>query len=84
MAKVKRLDHIGIAVKNLDDAIERFTRILGAEFIAKKESAFPTKKTPAESAGKSFLARKICAGWSFRSWNGKKREQRTLKNTSSG
>jgi len=37
MAKVKRLDHIGIAVKNLDDAIERFTRILGAEFIAKKE-----------------------------------------------
>jgi catechol 2,3-dioxygenase-like lactoylglutathione lyase family enzyme len=37
MAKVKRLDHIGIAVKDLDEAIERFTRILGAEFIAKKE-----------------------------------------------
>jgi len=37
MAKIRRLDHIGIAVKNLDDAIERFTRILGAEFIAKKE-----------------------------------------------
>lgn len=37
MAKIRRLDHIGIAVRNLDDAIERFTRILGAEFIAKKE-----------------------------------------------
>jgi len=37
MAKIKRLDHIGIAVKNLDEAIERFTRILGAEFIARKE-----------------------------------------------
>ena len=37
MTKIKRLDHIGIAVKNLDEAIERFTRILGAEFIARKE-----------------------------------------------
>ena len=37
MPKIKRLDHIGIAVKNLEEAIERFTRILGAEFIAKKE-----------------------------------------------
>ena len=37
MSKIKRLDHIGIAVKNLDQAIDRFTRILGAEFIAKKE-----------------------------------------------
>jgi methylmalonyl-CoA epimerase len=37
MANIIRLDHIGIAVKDLDDAIGRFTRILGAEFIAKKE-----------------------------------------------
>jgi methylmalonyl-CoA/ethylmalonyl-CoA epimerase len=37
MSRIKKVDHIGIAVKNLDKAIERFTRILGAEFIAKKE-----------------------------------------------
>jgi methylmalonyl-CoA/ethylmalonyl-CoA epimerase len=37
MGRIKKVDHIGIAVKNLDEAIERFTRILGAEFIAKKE-----------------------------------------------
>jgi len=36
MAKVKRVDHIGIAVRNLDEAIASFTRILGAELIRKK------------------------------------------------
>lgn len=37
MAKILRVDHIGIAVRNLDDAIGRFKRILGAELIEKKE-----------------------------------------------
>jgi len=37
MSKIKRIDHIGIAVKDLDEAIERYHRILGAELIAKKE-----------------------------------------------
>ncbi len=37
MTKVKRVDHIAVAVRNLDDSIERFSRILGAELIQKKE-----------------------------------------------
>jgi methylmalonyl-CoA/ethylmalonyl-CoA epimerase len=37
MAKIRRVDHIAVAVRDLDDAIERFSRILGAELIQKKE-----------------------------------------------
>ena len=37
MGKIRRLDHIAVAVKNLDDAIERFGNVLGAELIRKKE-----------------------------------------------
>jgi methylmalonyl-CoA epimerase len=37
LAKIKRVDHIGIAVRKLDEAIERFVQILGAELIQKKE-----------------------------------------------
>jgi methylmalonyl-CoA epimerase len=37
MSRIKRVDHIGIAVKNVEEAIKRFTGILGAELIAKKE-----------------------------------------------
>jgi methylmalonyl-CoA epimerase len=37
MAKIRRVDHIAVAVRDLDDAIERFSRILGAELIRKKE-----------------------------------------------
>ncbi len=37
MAKIKRVDHIAVAVRDLDNAIERFGRILGAELIRKKE-----------------------------------------------
>jgi methylmalonyl-CoA epimerase len=37
MAKIRGVDHIAVAVKDLDDAIERFVRVLGAELIAKKE-----------------------------------------------
>jgi len=37
MAKIKRVDHIAVAVRDLDDSIERFKRILKAELICKKE-----------------------------------------------
>jgi methylmalonyl-CoA epimerase len=37
MARILRVDHIGIAVRDLGDAIERFKMILGAELIQKKE-----------------------------------------------
>ena len=37
MANIKRVDHIAVAVRNLDDGIERFSRILGAELIRKQE-----------------------------------------------
>lgn len=37
MGKIRRVDHIAVAVKNLDDAIERFGNVLGAELIRKKE-----------------------------------------------
>ncbi len=37
MAKIKRVDHIAVAVRNLDDAIDSFSRVLGAELIRKKE-----------------------------------------------
>ena len=37
MSKIKRLDHIGIAVKDLDKSIHRFKTILGAELMTKTE-----------------------------------------------
>jgi methylmalonyl-CoA/ethylmalonyl-CoA epimerase len=37
MARIKRVDHIGVAVRDLDKAIERFESILGAKLIRKKE-----------------------------------------------
>jgi methylmalonyl-CoA epimerase len=37
MARIKRVDHIGIAVRDLDDAIGRFQRILGADLIRRQE-----------------------------------------------
>jgi methylmalonyl-CoA epimerase len=37
MAKIRGVDHIAVAVKDVDDAIESFGRVLGAELIAKKE-----------------------------------------------
>ncbi len=37
MAKIKRVDHIAVAVRNLDNAIDSFSRVLGAELIRKKE-----------------------------------------------
>ena len=37
MARIKRVDHIAVAVRDLDDGIERFSQILGAELIRKQE-----------------------------------------------
>ena len=37
MTKIKHIDHIGIAVKELDRSIEKFRAILGAELIDKTE-----------------------------------------------
>ena len=37
MAKIKRVDHIGIAVRDLDAAMERFERVLGAELIRRQD-----------------------------------------------
>lgn len=34
---VLRIDHLAIAVKNLDEAVDRFTKALGAEEIARKK-----------------------------------------------
>jgi methylmalonyl-CoA/ethylmalonyl-CoA epimerase len=37
MAKIKRVDHIGIAVRDLDAAMGQFERVLGAELIRKQD-----------------------------------------------
>lgn len=37
MTRIRRVDHIGVAVRDLDKAIECFENILGAELIRKKE-----------------------------------------------
>jgi methylmalonyl-CoA/ethylmalonyl-CoA epimerase len=37
MAKVIRIDHIGVAVRDVDEAIAKYQRILGAELIEKAE-----------------------------------------------
>lgn len=37
MAKIRGLDHIAVAVTDLDDEVDRFGRILGAELIGKEE-----------------------------------------------
>ena len=37
MAKIRGVDHIAVAVRDVDSAIESFSRILGAELIRKKE-----------------------------------------------
>ncbi len=37
MAKIRGVDHIAVAVRDVDGAIESFSRILGAELIRKKE-----------------------------------------------
>lgn len=37
MARIRGVDHIAVAVTDLDDAVERFDWILGTELIGKKE-----------------------------------------------
>jgi methylmalonyl-CoA epimerase len=37
MSEIKCVDHIGIAVKNLQSSIEKFEKILGAKLVAKIE-----------------------------------------------
>ena len=37
MAKIRRVDHIGIAVRDLDAAMESFERVLGAELIRRQD-----------------------------------------------
>lgn len=36
MGRIKRIDHIAIAVKNLDESIDKFVNILGAEYVGKR------------------------------------------------
>lgn len=39
MAKIRGVDHIAIAVKNIEESIKKFENILGAKFVAKIEGA---------------------------------------------
>ena len=57
MAKVKRIDHVAVAVRDKNEAIERFTRILGAELITTQEITLSGSPTSAAylKLGESIL-----------------------------
>jgi methylmalonyl-CoA epimerase len=47
MAKVIRIDHIGVAVRDVDEAIAKYRKILGAELIDKADITMQGNRTQA-------------------------------------
>ena len=47
MSEIKRVDHIGIAVKDLDLSIKKFERVLGAKLLARIEGELVGEKMTA-------------------------------------
>lgn len=47
MAKILRIDHLGVAVKNVDDGIARYQNILGAELVERVELTLAGSRTEA-------------------------------------
>jgi methylmalonyl-CoA epimerase len=47
MAKVTRLDHIAIAVRDIDAGIDKWTTLLGAELVAKQKITLQGRKVEA-------------------------------------
>jgi len=47
MAKIIRIDHIGVAVRDVEESMEKYLRILGAELIATGDIAMQGNKTQA-------------------------------------
>jgi len=47
MAKIIRIDHIGVAVRDVDEAIEKYQRILGAELVDKGDLTMQGNRTRA-------------------------------------
>lgn len=56
MVKIKRINHIGFAVKNLDECIRSAEEILGGELIAKCESTEQKYKTAIIQLGESIIS----------------------------
>jgi len=47
MAKIIRIDHIGVAVRDVDEAIEKYQRVLGAELVDKGDLTMQGNRTRA-------------------------------------
>ena len=47
MVKVIRIDHIGVAVRDVDEAIARYQRVLGAELVGNVDLTMQGNKTRA-------------------------------------
>jgi catechol 2,3-dioxygenase-like lactoylglutathione lyase family enzyme len=47
MAKVIRIDHIGVAVRDVDEAIAKYSKILGAELIDRADITMQGNRTQA-------------------------------------
>lgn len=47
MAKILRIDHLGVAVKNVDDGVARYQNILGAELVERVELTLAGSRTEA-------------------------------------
>ena len=57
--KIEKMGHIGIDVKNLDEAVKRFSDVFGITFVNLQEEGVEVERTATEHADRTFEETKV-------------------------